>query len=187
MGKLTDEEFRDFLKTCRELAEGPFEEMQREVEVTNKFPQEFIDLARENNLYRYALPEQYGGWGFTDKEILQVQEEPYIATARALGVPRVRIAVSHMLPHVLPQYLVGLVLLFPHAVLHEASITFLGFGLSPEQPAIGVILSEAMGYLTSGAWWLAVFPGLALLAVVLMFDRAGALLRRMMSPEGVQG
>ena len=87
----------------------------------------------------------------------------------------------------LRQYLVGLVLLFPHAVLHEASITFLGFGLSPEQPAIGVILSEAMGYLTSGAWWLAVFPGLALLAVVLMFDRAGALLRRMMSPEGVQG
>ena len=73
MGKLTDEEFRDFLKTCRELAEGPFEEMQREVEVTNKFPQEFIDLARENNLYRYALPEQYGGWGFTEKEILQVQ------------------------------------------------------------------------------------------------------------------
>ena len=69
MGKLTDEEFRDFLKTCRELAEGPFEEMQREVEVTNKFPQEFIDLARENNLYRYALPEQYGGWGFTEKEI----------------------------------------------------------------------------------------------------------------------
>lgn len=119
-------------------------------------------------------------------EILQVREEPYIATARALGVPRVRIAVSHMLPHVLPQYLVGLILLFPHAVLHEASITFLGFGLSPEQPAIGVILSEAMGYLTSGSWWLAVFPGLALLLVVLLFDRAGALLRRLVTPEGVQ-
>lgn len=119
-------------------------------------------------------------------EILQVREEPYIATARALGVPRVRIAVSHILPHVLPQYLVGLILLFPHAVLHEASITFLGFGLSPEQPAIGVILSEAMGYLTSGSWWLAVFPGLALLLVVLLFDRAGALLRRLVTPEGVQ-
>ena len=119
-------------------------------------------------------------------EILQVREEPYIATARALGVPRVRVAVSHILPHVLPQYLVGLILLFPHAVLHEASITFLGFGLSPEQPAIGVILSEAMGYLTSGSWWLAVFPGLALLLVVLLFDRAGALLRRLVTPEGVQ-
>lgn len=119
-------------------------------------------------------------------EILQVRAEPYIAVARALGTSRRRIALTHMLPHVLPQYLVGLVLLFPHAVLHEASITFLGFGLPPEQPAIGVILSEAMGYLTSGAWWLAVFPGLALLLVVLLFDRAGALLRRLTAPEGVQ-
>ena len=119
-------------------------------------------------------------------EILQVRSEPYIATARALGVSRRRIALTHMLPHVLPQYVVGLVLLFPHAVLHEASITFLGFGLPPEQPAIGVILSEAMGYLTAGSWWLAVFPGLALLLVVLLFDRAGALLRRLVTPEGVQ-
>ena len=86
----------------------------------------------------------------------------------------------------LPQYLVGLVLLFPHAILHEASITFLGFGLSPEQPAIGVILSEAMGYLTAGSWWLAVFPGLVLLLVVLMFDRMGSGLRRLVSPQGVQ-
>ena len=68
----------------------------------------------------------------------------------------------------------------------RASITFLGFGLSPEQPAIGVILSEAMGYLTSGAWWLAVFPGAALLAIVLMFDRVGSALRRLLSVEGVQ-
>lgn len=75
MSKLTPEEFREYLKTVRALAEGPFEEMQKEVEVTNKFPQEFIDLAIENNLYRYALPEEYGGWGFTEKEILQVQEE----------------------------------------------------------------------------------------------------------------
>ena len=73
--KLSEEEFRAFLKQVRALAEGPFEEMQREVEVTNKFPQEFIDMAVANNLYRYALPEQYGGWGFNEKEILQVQEE----------------------------------------------------------------------------------------------------------------
>lgn len=75
MGKLKQEEFKAFLKTVRELAEGPFENMQREVEITNRFPQEFFDLARENNLYRYALPEEYGGWGFSEKEILQVQEE----------------------------------------------------------------------------------------------------------------
>lgn len=119
-------------------------------------------------------------------EILQVRAQPYIACSRALGVRSVRLAVTHMLPHVLPQYLVGLVLLFPHAILHEASITFLGFGLSPEQPAIGVILSEAMGYLTAGAWWLAVFPGVALVAVVLLFDRAAAALRRLVTPQEVQ-
>lgn len=103
-------------------------------------------------------------------EMLQVSAQPFIACSRALGVSRLRLAVTHLVPHVLPQYLIGLVLLFPHAVLHEASITFLGFGLSPEEPAIGVILSEALSYLTAGAWWLAVFPGLALLAVVLLFD-----------------
>lgn len=103
-------------------------------------------------------------------EMLQVSAQPFMACSCALGVSRLRLAVTHLVPHVLPQYLIGLVLLFPHAVLHEASITFLGFGLSPEEPAIGVILSEALSYLTAGAWWLAVFPGLALLAVVLLFD-----------------
>ena len=49
-----------------------------------------------------------------------------------------------------PQFLTGLILQFPHAILHEASVTFLGFGLSPEQPAIGIILAESMGYLTTG-------------------------------------
>ena len=67
-----------------------------------------------------------------------------------------------------------------------AWISFLGFGLSPEQPAIGVILSEAMGYLTAGAWWLAVFPGVALVFVVLLFDRAAAALRRLVTPQEVQ-
>lgn len=119
-------------------------------------------------------------------EILQVRAQPYLAASRALGVSRAALARDHIVPYILPQYAVGLVLMFPHAILHEASITFLGFGLPPESPAIGVILSEAMGYLTSGAWWLAVFPGLALLAVVLLFDRVGAGLRRLLDARTVQ-
>lgn len=119
-------------------------------------------------------------------EMLQLREQPYMACSRALGVSGIRMALTHGVPYVLPQYLIGLVLLFPHAILHEASITFLGFGLPPEMPAIGVILSEAMSYLTAGSWWLAVFPGLCLLACVLAFDRVGALLRRLLSHEGVQ-
>ena len=82
-----------------------------------------------------------------------------------------------MFPYVLPQFIVGLILLFPHAILHEAAVTFLGFGLPPEQPAIGVILEESMAYLSTGRWWLALFPGLALVLVVLLFALAGERLR----------
>lgn len=119
-------------------------------------------------------------------EIMQVKQRAYVACARQLGVSAPRAAWRHILPAVLPQYLVGLVLLFPHAILHEASITFLGFGLSPESPAIGVILSEAMGHLSGGDWWLAVFPGAVLLLVVLLFDRVGTGLKRLVTREGVQ-
>lgn len=87
-----------------------------------------------------------------------------------------------MVPHLFPQFLVGLILLFPHAILHEASITFLGFGLSPEQPAIGVILSESMQYLAMGKWWLALFPGLLLVLTVALFDVAGESLRKLLDP-----
>lgn len=119
-------------------------------------------------------------------EMLQARGEAHIMCARALGSGWPSIAFRHILPAVIPQYLVGVVLLFPHAILHEASITFLGFGLSPEEPAIGVILSEAMGYLSSGSWWLAVFPGLALLVAVLLFEKTGASLRCLLAREGVQ-
>ena len=119
-------------------------------------------------------------------EILQCKQSAFVAVARKLGQSPARIATRHMLPYVLPQFLVGLILLFPHAILHEAAVTFLGFGLPPEQPAIGVILSESMGYLSAGMWWLAVFPGLALIATVLLFDLAGSSLRKLVDPHSAQ-
>ncbi|MDR1088877.1 MAG: ABC transporter permease [Coriobacteriales bacterium] len=119
-------------------------------------------------------------------EILQVKQAPYVEVARKLGASRLALAAKHMLPFVFPQFLVGLVLLFPHAILHEAALTFLGFGLAPEQPAIGIILSESMSYLSAGYWWLAVFPGVALVATVLLFDLAGSSLRRLIDPHTAQ-
>lgn len=83
-------------------------------------------------------------------EVLQLRQAPYVLAAGKLGAGKFQVAGRHMLPHVLPQFLTGLILLFPHAILHESSVTFLGFGLSAEQPAIGVILSESMQYLTTG-------------------------------------
>jgi peptide/nickel transport system permease protein len=115
-------------------------------------------------------------------EVLQLKESQYIRIAEKLGISKGKIAVKHMLPHIAPQLLVGLILMFPHAILHEASITFLGFGLSPEQPAIGVILSESMKYLAMGKWWLALFPGLLLVLTVLLFHYIGDTLGRLTNP-----
>lgn len=118
-------------------------------------------------------------------EVLQLRNAPYILVAEKLGVSKLRIAGRHMLPHLFPQFLTGLILLFPHAILHEASVTFLGFGLSSEQPAIGVILSESMQYLTTGRWWLALFPGLSLVLVVGLFALLGERVRYLLDPSSV--
>ena len=118
-------------------------------------------------------------------EIIQLRQAPYILTAEKLGVSRLKNVSRHMVPHLLPQFFTGLVLLFPHAILHEASVTFLGFGLSLEQPAIGVILSESMQYLTTGKWWLALFPGASLVLVVVLFAVLGEKIRRLTDPSSV--
>lgn len=119
-------------------------------------------------------------------EVLQLRSAEYVQLGRRLGRSPAWTAAHHMLPHVLPQFIVGLVLLFPHAILHEAALTFLGFGLSPHAPAIGVILAESMRYLSLGYWWLAVIPGVALLVTVKVIDALGEGLRDLIDPHTVQ-
>lgn len=118
-------------------------------------------------------------------EVLQLKESQYVKIAEKLGKSRGYIAMRHIAPNLVSQFATGLILLFPHAILHEASITFLGFGLPPEQPAIGVILSESMKYLAMGKWWLALFPGLLLVGAVLLFHYIGQSLCRLIDPGSV--
>ncbi len=119
-------------------------------------------------------------------EVLQLRSQQYVAVSRRLGKSSGWILAHHLLPHLVPQFFVGLILMFPHAILHEASISFLGFGLPPEQPAIGIILAESMKYISAGMWWPAVFPGLTLVLVVLLVDRLGENLRKIIDPYSAQ-
>lgn len=116
-------------------------------------------------------------------EILQLKSAEFVQVSRHLGKSRWQVVTGHILPHIWSQFFIGLILIFPHAILHEASITFLGFGLSPHQPAIGVILSESMRYLSTGMWWLAFFPGLCLFIVVRLFDVLGEYIRILLAPH----
>jgi len=120
-------------------------------------------------------------------EVLQLKEAPYIHIARKLGATPMEIALRHMMPHLLAQFVVGAVLLVPHAILHAAALTFLGFGLTPHTPSIGMLLSESMRHLSTGYWWLAIFPGVALVCAVKLFDMAGNELRLLLSPRLSEG
>lgn len=116
-------------------------------------------------------------------ELMQIKSAEYVQISKKLGKSRMWIIRRHFLPQLMPQLFVGFILLFPHAILHESAVTFLGFGLSPEQPAIGIILSESMKYLTTGMWWLVLFPGLSLISMVAMFDVLGNNLRKLLNPN----
>ena len=116
-------------------------------------------------------------------EVMQIKEAEYTKLSRQFGRSNFFIAKEHVLPHIIPQLVVGTVLIFPHAILHEASITFLGFGLPAHEPAIGVILSESMKYLTSGKWWLAFFPGVSLVTVSMMVNSIGKNIEKLINPK----
>ena len=119
-------------------------------------------------------------------EVKEIRTKEYIHLAQNLGKSKVWIALKHILPLIVSQIIVGVILMFPHAIMHEAAITFLGFGLPPHEPAIGVILSESMHYLSSGYWWLAFYPGVSLLLVVLLFDLIGENVEKLLNPETAQ-
>lgn len=113
----------------------------------------------------------------------EVVSSEYVALSHALGKSRGEIARTHVAGHLVPHLLVGTILLFPHAILHEAALSFLGLGVDPGQPAIGTLLQESMRYLSAGHWWLAVLPGLGLLVVVKLVDRIGEDTRLLLDPR----
>jgi len=116
-------------------------------------------------------------------EVLQIKNAEYIQISRSYGKSAWYIARKHILPSIFPQIMIGFLLMFPHVILHEAALTFLGFGLSPQTPAIGIILSEAMNHISTGKWWLAVFPGLLLVVVIKSFDNIGEQIRILTEPS----
>lgn len=115
-------------------------------------------------------------------EVLQIKSAEYIQISRSYGKSAWYIARKHILPSIFPQIMIGFLLMFPHVILHEAALTFLGFGLSPQTPAVGIILSEAMNHISTGKWWLVFFPGALLVVVVKSFDSIGEKLRILTEP-----
>lgn len=109
-------------------------------------------------------------------EFLSLRENQYVAAARALGQNHFKIMFRHILPNAMAPILVTAVLEIPGAILTEASLSFLGFGVQPPRPTWGNIIADGKTYFLE-AWWLILFPGIAILVTTLAFYLAGEGLR----------
>ena len=119
-------------------------------------------------------------------EVLTLRERDFVAAARALGADDAWILRRHLLPNVLPPITVVATFSVARTIIAEASLSFLGLGIPAPAPSWGAMLDEGRNYITTG-WWLALFPGLAILLLVLGINLVGDWLRDVLDPRLERG
>jgi peptide/nickel transport system permease protein len=118
----------------------------------------------------------------TRGQVMSVKVEDYVEAARAMGNPRWRIALFHILPNIMPALLVQATLSIAAAIIAEAALSFLGLGQQPPAPSWGSMLNAAQRFLTT-APWMAIWPGLSIFLVVLSLNLVGDGLRDALDPR----
>lgn len=113
---------------------------------------------------------------------LAVREEPYVAVSRTLGTGTAHILARHVLPNITGPLIVQTSLSLAFAILSEAALSFLGLGIQPPQPSLGRMIFDSQGFVTL-AWWMAVFPGAAIVVIVLACNLLGDGLRDVLDPK----
>lgn len=116
-------------------------------------------------------------------EVLSLREREFVRLAQVAGVSAPRIIVRHIVPNVLNTWMVLASLTVGVVIVTEASLSFLGVGVPPPTPAWGLMLAEARSTLMAGYWWLTVFPGVCISAVVLAANLFGDWLRIRIDPQ----
>jgi len=118
----------------------------------------------------------------TRAEVLRVRELEFVEAAHALGYSNARIILNHILPNVLAPIIVMVTLTLGSSILGAAALSFLGLGAQPPQPEWGFMLNSARSFVMR-AWWYSVFPGLAIMLMVLGFNMLGDGLRDALDPR----
>ncbi|HUP35743.1 MAG TPA: ABC transporter permease [Candidatus Limnocylindria bacterium] len=119
-------------------------------------------------------------------ETLSLTEREFVAAARALGAGDRHVLWRHILPNVWPPIIVVATFSVARMIIAEASLSFLGLGIPPPAPSWGAMLDEGRNYITTG-WWLALFPGVAILVLVLGINLVGDWLRDLLDPRLERG
>ena len=147
------------------------------------FPQAQDSLACGVLILAIALP----GWVQYARTVrgstMVERNKEYVQAARVVGVPPLRIMRKHVLPNVLGPVLVLATIHLALAIQTEATLSFLGVGVSPTSPSLGTFINEGNKQLFSGAWWLVIFPGTMLLLIALSMNLFGDWLRDALNPR----
>ncbi|KUF10885.1 ABC transporter permease [Pseudoponticoccus marisrubri] len=107
----------------------------------------------------------------------------YVEAARGLRLGGIRILLGHILPNCLPTMLVVATMQMAMAISLEATLSFLGLGLPPTRPSLGLLIANGFDYLQSGRYWISVLPGLVLLAIIISVNLLGDRLRDVLNPR----
>ncbi|MDO9707912.1 ABC transporter permease [Paracraurococcus lichenis] len=111
------------------------------------------------------------------------RNKEYVLAARVIGISQVRIMLTHVLPNVVGPVLVIATLGLSNAIITEATLSFLGVGVPPTEPSLGTLIRVGNDFLFSGEWWITIFPGIALIAMVLSVNLLGDWLRDALNPR----
>ena len=115
--------------------------------------------------------------------VLAEKQKEYVEAAQVMGFKSMRIMFRHILPNCLSPILVISTVQIANAIMSEAALSFLGLGLPVDQPSLGALISIGFKYIFSGAWWITVFPGIVLVALVLVINLLGDWLRDLFNPK----
>ena len=111
------------------------------------------------------------------------RNKEYIEAARSLGLSGARIVMRHLLPNALPPLIVVGTVQVAHAIALEATLSFLGLGLPPTEPSLGLLIANGYEVLMSGKYWISLYPGIALLLTILAINLVGDQLRDVLNPR----
>jgi peptide/nickel transport system permease protein len=117
-------------------------------------------------------------------DILRIRSLPHVEAAVAVGATRRRIVLRHILPHATSSMLIQSAAVFGYAVLSLAALSFVGLGAQIPEPEWGAMISDGLQYALTGQWWIAVFPGLGLLAAVVAANVIADRTRDILDPRG---
>ncbi|HZS84244.1 MAG TPA: ABC transporter permease [Stellaceae bacterium] len=144
-------------------------------------------LHEDLGIYVLVLSIGFSGWVQFARTVrgstMVEKNKEYVQAARIIGRHPLAIMLQHILPNVMGPVLVITTIYLALAIITEATLSFLGVGLPPTQPSLGTLIRVGNNYLFSGEWWITIFPGLALVIMVLSFNLLGDWLRDALNPK----